>query len=123
MRYDHVAEFFVDFNDLEFHGLAYEYIVVADRLHINLRAGEECLDTEHVDNHAAFCTAFDVAFDDFVVVESSVDAVPAAGSTGFLVRKDELTLAVFLVFDEHLYFVADFDIGIVAEFAHRNDTV
>ena len=76
MGYDNVFEFGIDFDNLEFHGFADEHIVVADGLDVDLRAGEESLDAEYVDNHAAFGTAFDEAFDDFVVLEGLVDAVP-----------------------------------------------
>ena len=38
-------------------------------------------------------------------------------------REDELSLFVFLVFDKHFYDVADFDVGVVAEFVHRDDAV
>ena len=40
-----------------------------------------------------------------------------------LVRKDKLSLLVFLVLDEYLYSVANLQVGIVAEFAKRNDSV
>ena len=118
-----VFEFFVDFNDFEFHGLAHEHVVVADGLDVDLRAGQECLDAEHVDNHAAFGAAFDEAFDDFVVGQSRVDAIPAACCARFLVGEEELAFFVLLVFDEHLYYVADFEVGVVAEFIHGDDTV
>ena len=36
VRNNDILEFLVDFNDLEFHSLSYEYIVVADRFHIDL---------------------------------------------------------------------------------------
>ena len=118
-----VAELFVDLNDAEFHCLAHEDIVVADGLDVDLRSGEECLDAEYVDDHAAFGAALDVALDDFVVFEGGIDALPGAACAGFLVRKDKLALAVFLVFDEDFHLVADFDVGVVAEFAHGDDAV
>ena len=67
--YNHVAEFFVDFNHAEFHCLADEYVVVADRLNVDLRAGEEGFDAEYIYNHTALGAAFDEALDDFVVFE------------------------------------------------------
>ena len=36
VRNNNVFEFFVDFNNLEFHSFAHEYVVIADRLNINL---------------------------------------------------------------------------------------
>ena len=38
-------------------------------------------------------------------------------------RKDKLTLLVFLVFDEYFHHVAYLEVGIVAEFSDRYDTV
>ncbi len=49
---NHVFVFLVDFDNLEFHCLVDEYIVVADRTDVDLRAGEERLDAEHVHDHA-----------------------------------------------------------------------
>lgn len=121
--YNDVFVFFVDFGHFEFHGLAHVHIVVADGLNVDLRSGEEGFDAEYVDNHAAFGAAFDKAFDDFVVGKCGADAFPSACCTSFLVGEDELTLLVFLVFDEYLYSVADFDVGVVAEFAHGDDAV
>ncbi len=123
VRHNHVLELLVDFHNLEFHGLAYEDIVVADRLHIDLRAGEERLHAEHIDNHAALCAALDEALDDFIIFESLIDAFPGAGCTGFLVGEDKLALLVFLVFNEDLNDIANLDVGIVAEFADRDDAV
>jgi len=120
---NHVLEFLVDFNNLEFHGLAHVHIVVADGLNVDLRSGEKGFDAEYVDNHATLGAAFDKAFDDFVVGKCGADALPCACCTCFLVGEDELALLVFLVFDEYLYGVADFDVGVVAELAHGNDAI
>ncbi len=38
-------------------------------------------------------------------------------------REDELTLFVLLVFDENLNYIANLDVGIVAEFIDGDDTV
>ena len=123
VRNNDILEFLIDFHNLEFHSLAYVSIVVADRLNVDLRARQECLDAEYVDNHTALSAAFDVTLDDFIVGKSLVDAVPAAGSARFFVGKDKLSFFVFLIFDEHLYLVADFQIRVVTEFVHRDDTV
>ena len=118
-----VFEFGVDLHDLELHGLAHEDVVVADGFHVDLRAGEEGLDAEDVDDHAALCAALDVTLDDLVVFESLVDTLPAAGCAGFAVGQDELALLVLLVLDEHFHDVADLDVGVVAEFVHGDDAV
>ena len=67
-----VLEFLIDFDNLEFHSLADEDIVVTDRLDINLRAGKEGFDAEYVDNHTALGAALDVALDDLIVLECLV---------------------------------------------------
>ena len=73
---DHIAVVLIDFHNLEVHRSIDKLVVVADGLDIDLRTGEERFDTEHIDNHTAFSAAFDVAFDDFVVLEGGVNAVP-----------------------------------------------
>ena len=123
VRYNNVFEFLVNFNHFEFHCFANEYIIVADRFNVDLRTRQECFDSEYVYDHTTLCAALDVTLDDFVVLESLVDAVPAACSACFLVREDQLTLFVFLVFDEYFNRVTNFQIRVVAEFAHRDDTI
>jgi hypothetical protein len=71
-----IAVFLVDLDNLELHSLANEDIVIADGTNVDLRAGEECLDAEYVDDHAAFGATLDVACDDFIILESVVDALP-----------------------------------------------
>ena len=123
VRNNHILEFLIDFNNFEFHSFTYEYIVVTDRLNVDLRTGQECFDTEYIDNHTALRATFDISFDDFVVFKSRVNTVPRAGSASFLVRQNQLSFFIFLILDINLYFISYFQIGIVAEFAHRNDTV
>ena len=123
MADDDVAVFLVDLHDLELHGLSDEDVVVADGLHVDLAAGEESLDAEDIHDHAAFGAALDKALDDFLVLQGGVDALPALGGAGLLVREDELSFFVFLIFDVNLYFVPDFEVGVVAEFADGDDAV
>ena len=123
VRNNNVLEFLVDLYNLEFHSLAYEYIVVTDRFNIDLRTRQECFDTEYVNDHTALSTALDVTFDNFFVFKSCVYTVPRTGSASFLVRQDQLTFLVFLVFDVYFYCITYFQVWIVTEFAQRNDTV
>ena len=76
VRDNHVAELLVDLDHLEFHRLAYELIVVAYGVNVDLRAGEECLDTKHVDDHTALRAALDEALDDLILLEGCVHLVP-----------------------------------------------
>ena len=76
VRYDYVAELLIDLNHLEFHRFVNIDIVIADRFNIDLRSWQESLDTEHIDNHTALGTTFDVTLDHFVFFESLVHAIP-----------------------------------------------
>ena len=123
MRNDHVAELLVDLHDLELHGLVYIYIVVADGLHVDLRAGQERLDAEHVDDHTALRAAFDVTFDDLVLLQRLVDTIPALELTGFLVRKGQLSVLVLGRIDIDFDLVAYLQVGVVAELRNGDDTL
>ena len=85
VRNNDVLEFLVDLNDLEFHRLANEYIVVADRLHVDLRTRQECFDAEYVYDHTTLRAALDVTLDNFFVFQSCVYAIPRTCSTCFAV--------------------------------------
>ena len=85
VRNNDILEFLIDFNNLEFHSLANEYIIVADRLNVDLRTRQECFDTEYVDNHTTLSAALDVTLDNFFIFQSSVHAVPRTSSAGFSV--------------------------------------
>ncbi len=123
VRNNHVLEFLVDLNNLEFHSFANEYIVVADRFHVDLRTRQESFDTEYVYDHTTLCAALDVTLDNFFVFQSSVHTIPRASSASFTVRQNQLSFFVFLVFDVYFYSITDLQVRIVAEFIQRNDTV
>ena len=123
VRNDHVAELLVDLDDLELHGLVDVYVVVADGLHVDLRAGQEGLDAEDVDDHAALRAALDVTLDDLVLLEGLVDAVPRLELTSLLVREGQLAVLVLGRLDIDLDLVADLQVGVVAELRYGNDTL
>ena len=123
VRDNNVAELLVDFHNLELHGLAHEYVVVADGMHVDLAAGEECLDAEYVDNHTTLRAALDETSDNLLVVEGGVDALPTLAQASLLVGKNQLTFLVFLIFYVNLYDIANLQVGVVAEFAGGDDTV
>lgn len=120
---DDVLVFLVDLHDLELHVLADEDVIVADGTHVDLRAGQERLDAEHVDDHTALGAALDVAVDDLVVLERLVDAVPAAGLAGLLVAETELAVLVLEGLDIDFNLVAFLEVGVIAEFADGDDGV
>ena len=123
MRHDDVLEILVNLHDFEFHRLADKYVIVTDWLHIDLRAGQESLDTEDIDDHTALCTAFNVTFDDFVFFKRFVDPLPRTSRTRFLVRQNQLPFFIFLIFNINFHFIADLQIRVISELGHRYDTV
>ena len=123
VRNDHVAELLVDLHDLELHGLVNVYVIVADGLHVDLRAGQERLDAEHIDDHTALRAALDVTLDDLVLLQSLVDTIPALELTGLLVRKGQLSVLVLGRLDIDFDLVAHFQIGVVAELRDGDDTL
>ena len=123
VRNNNVLEFLVDLNDLEFHCLTNEYIVVADGLNIDLRTGKERFDTEYVNNHTTLSAALDVTLNDFLRFESSVNAIPRLRSTSLIVRKNELTLYTFEAFNINFNCITYSEFGVVTEFRSVDDTI
>ncbi len=120
---DDVAELLVDLDDLEVHGLVDIGVVVTDGLDVDLGAGQEGLDAEHVDDHATLGAGLDEALDDLVVVAGLVDAVPRLEGAGLLVGKDQLTLAVLGGLHIDLDLVSDLQVRIVTELGSLDDTL
>ena len=123
MRNHYVTELLIDLNNLELHGFAYEYIVVTDRMYVYLAAWKECLDAEYINNHTTLSAALDVTLNNFLVVESSINAIPRLAEASLLVRKDQLTLLVFLIFYIYLYNITNLEVWVVAEFRCCDDTI
>ena len=124
VRNNDVLVFVVNLNDFEFHGLVNKDIIVADGLDIDLRTGEECLDVvEYSDDKTTFGTALDVAGDDFLALVGLIDALPALEDAGFLVRKEQLAVGVFLALYVHFNLVTHFEIGVVAQLGGGDNTV
>ena len=119
--YDDIAELLVDLDDLEVHGRIDIYIVVADRLDIDLGSREERLDAEDIDNHAALGTGLDEALDDIAGLVGRIDHVPGLEGAGLPVGEDELTLAVFGGLDEDFHLVTDLQVRVVTEFRSGDD--
>ena len=115
VRHDHVAELLVDLHHLELHGLVHIYVVVADRLHVDLRTGQEGFDAEDVHDHAALRAALDVTLDDLVLLQRLVHAVPRLELAGLLVRQRQLAVLVLGRLDVHFDPVAHLQVGVVTE--------
>ena len=108
---------------MEFHCLSNKYIVVANRFHVNLRAGQECFDAEYIYDHAAFGTTLNIALYNFFVIESLINAIPGLESTSFLMRKKKLTFLILQTFYINFYYITNFYIGIVTKVADGNYAV
>ena len=123
VRNDDVTELLVDLHNLELHRLIYIYIVVAERLHVDLRTRQEGLDAEYIDDHTALGAALDVTLDDFVLLEGLVHTIPRLELTRFLVRKSQLTVLILGRLDVNLDLVADLQIRVVTELRNGDDTL
>ena len=123
MRHYHILVLLVDLDYLELHRLAYEYVVVADGLHVNLRTGQEGLDAEDVYNHTALRAALDVTLDDFLALKGCIDTLPRLAGTSLLVREYELATLVFLIVNVNFNHVTHLQFGVVAEFAYGDDAI
>ena len=76
VRNNNVAILLIDLYNLEFHCLAYENIVVANGLHVDLRTGQEGFYAKYIDDHAALCATLDETFDNFLAFKSLIDTLP-----------------------------------------------
>ena len=117
---DYIAELLIYLDNLEFHRLIDIYIVIADRLYVDLRTRQERFDAEYIDNHTALGAALDITLDDFVVGQSLIDAIPRFELASLLVREQQLADLVLNRFYINFDFVADLQFGIVAELRCRN---
>ena len=123
VRYNNVAELLVDLYNLELHCLAYEDIVVAYRVNVDLASWQESFDTENVNNHTALSAALDITLDNFLVLKSLVNTLPRLAQASLLVRENQLTLNVFLVFYINLNLVTYLQVWVVTEFRSWDNTV
>ena len=87
VRYNDIAELLVDLYNLELHCLAYEYVVVAYRVNVDLASWQESFDTENVNDHTALSAALDVTLDNFLVLESCINTLPRLAEASLLVRE------------------------------------
>ena len=88
VAYNNILVVLIDLDNLELHSFAYEDIVVTDGLNVNLRAGQEGLDAEYIDNHTTLSAALNVTLNNFFLLQSLIYTIPAAACACFLVRKN-----------------------------------
>ena len=123
VRHNHVLELLVDLHHLELHHAVNKHIVVANRLDIDLAAGQEGFEAEHFDDETTLGAALDITVDDLAAFVGFVDAIPRLEQLGFLVREDELAIGAFLVLNVDFHLVAHLQVRAGAELCNRDDAV
>ena len=123
VRHNHVLELLVDLHDFEFHHAVNKHVVVANRLDVDLAAGQEGFEAEHFDDEATLGAALDITVDDLATFVGFVDAIPRLEQLGFLVREEELAVGTLLVLNVDFHLVAHLQVGVGAEFSNRNNTI
>src|SRR6266487_6160856 len=109
----------VDFDDFEIVGVTDELLQISRRNYIDLRRRQECLDAD-VPHKPAFHDRFHFAFDQAVAVKNARDLVPILAIRGFLLRENDHAFVVFESFEEHVYFITNFEILDVLKLGDRN---
>ena len=117
---DDVLAVVVDFDDLEIVGVADELLQIFRRHDVDLRRGQKRLDAD-VDHQSAFDDGFHLAFDQAVFLKHARDLVPVLAIGGFLLREHDHAFVVLEALEQHIDFVADFEVFDVLKFAERND--
>lgn len=74
MRNNNNAIFHRNFNYLKFHRFANECII--DHININLRIGEECLNSKYINSHASFRTTLNTTLNCLIIGKSLKNTFP-----------------------------------------------
>ena len=100
-----VAALLVDLDDAHSQLLAAQRVEIADRAHVDLRAGQERADAD-VDGQTALDALDDAADDDLALGVGLLDVVPDLHLLGFFAREDDVAFAVFGALEQHVDDVA-----------------
>ena len=123
VRNNNIAELLIDLHNLEFHGLTNEYIVITNRMNVDLATWQEGLDAKYVNDHTALGTTLDVTLDNLLIIKSCINALPTLAHASLLVRKKKLTFLVLLVLNINFNDVTNLQVGVVTELRSRDNTV
>ena len=104
-RQHDVAALLVDLDDAHPELLPLQRVEVADRTHVDLRAGQERADAD-VDREAALDALDDAADDDLAIGVGLLDLVPDLHLLGLLARQHDVAFAVFGALEQHVDHVA-----------------
>src|SRR5579864_2056758 len=122
-RQHDVAALLVDLDHAHPQLLAAQRVEVADRTHVDLRAGEEGADAD-VHGQATLDALDDAADHDLAVGIRLLDLVPDLHLLGFFARQDDVALAVLGALEQHVDDVAGLDrdlAALIEKFADADD--
>ena len=123
-REDDVAALLVDLDDAHAQFLPAQRIEVADRPHVDLRAGQERADAD-VHGEAALDALDDAADDDLPVGVGLLDLVPDLHLLGLLARQHDVAFTILGALEQHVDGVARLhgDVAVlVEELVDRDET-
>ena len=100
-----VAALLVDLDDAHAQFLAAQRVEVADRAHVDLRAGQERAHAD-VDGETALDALDDAADDDLALRVGLLDLVPDLHLLGLLAREDDVAFAILGALEQHVDDVA-----------------
>src|SRR5690606_21187605 len=123
---DHVVALAVELDELELQLLAFQVHRVADRAHVDQRAGQERADVLDVDGEAALDLPADAAGDGLGLLEGFLEFVPHHGAPGLLAPQHGLAEAVLERVQRHLDGVAHAHVDLavlVAKLLDRDDAL
>ena len=118
-----VAALLVDLDDPHAQLLAAQRVEVADRTHVDLRAGEEGADAD-VHRETTLDALDDAANDDLALGIGLLDLVPDFHLLGFFAREHDVTVAIFGALEQHVDRVARLHghfAALVEEFVDADD--
>src|ERR1700686_2540620 len=119
-RDDDVPPALIELDDLEVEGLTEQLVDVRNATERDLRAGEECIDSHEIDDHAALDLLDQGAAHRLIVLVGDADALPHTHEVGFLLREDDRSFLVLEVFEKNFDFVTRLEVGKILELFERN---
>src|SRR5688500_3665741 len=119
-RDDDVAATLVQLDDLELVLLPEKLVDVRHAPQRDLRAGEERVDAHEVDDDTTLDLLDERTFDGLIVFVGEADALPDAHEVRLLFRQNNRAFLVLEVLQQHLDFIAGFDVGKVLELLERD---
>src|SRR5450759_2962398 len=108
---NNVLPILIDFDDLEFVGVAHVLREILGRGHVNLRRGQKRLHAD-VDDQSAFDDGRDLALDRAALVANRKNLVPVLFELGFFLGQNDHAVLVFEFFNQDIHQIADLDLSL-----------